>query len=63
MTKTTTKRQYNAHNSQGAFLGTYTAVSAKAAARRVRKEWHVVSGDRITVSSVDGKDSVTVRAR
>ena len=58
-----TKREYNAHNSQGAFLASYIAVSAKAAARRCRKQWQVTTGDKITVSAVDGTDSVTVRAR
>ena len=54
---------YRAHNSDGAFLGSFIATSAKAAARQLRRDWHVASGDVVTVSAVSGNDSVTVRTR
>jgi hypothetical protein len=62
-TKTTqTKRFFVAHNSQGAFLGSFVAVSAKAAAQQMRRDWFVASGDAVTMSDNKG-DSVTFRTR
>ena len=62
-TTTTSKRMYLAHNAQGAFLGSFVAVSAKAAARQLRRDWHVATGDVVTVCSRDGSDRAVIRSR
>src|ERR1019366_8590591 len=54
-----TKQMYRAHNAQGAFLGSFVATSAKAAARQLRRDWAVATGDVVTVCAVSGNDRVT----
>jgi hypothetical protein len=57
------KRQYNIHNSSGAYLRTYWAISAKAALRQARKVWAIAAGDTLTATAVGGNERAQVTAR